>query len=401
MRGDLGNIFPSHLGKALYSGGCLSLLGKSCLIMGQSLNINLASWLRVYGMEEAVRVLAEYARLVNEALERYIPRRIDEAWLNRVLGAPEYAYEVESLNKGVFEPFWDLADRGGKRWRPALMLMIYEALGGDPREIAPLAVIPEAIHNGTLAVDDVEDGSEFRRGKPCIHRIYGEDIAINMGNTMYYLPLLVLNEVAIPDEKKLKILEEYVRMMIRLSLGQAMDIAWHRGIVKEVDESQYLQMTLFKTGALAGFAAKMAAIMADAPEERARMIQRFAELIAVAFQIQDDILNLVGDEAKYGKEIGGDITEGKRTLMVIHALRNLPADEAERLRRILDMRTGDKRLIMEAIDLMKKAGSIDYARKVSEELAMEALEALRRGLPKSESRRKLEVLAEFLVRREF
>jgi geranylgeranyl pyrophosphate synthase len=352
-------------------------------------------------MEEAVRVLAEYARLVNEALEKYIPRRIDEAWLNRVLGAPEYAYEVESLNKGVFEPFWDLADRGGKRWRPALMLMIYEALGGDPREIAPLAVIPEAIHNGTLAVDDVEDGSEFRRGKPCIHRIYGEDIAINMGNTMYYLPLLVLNEVAIPDEKKLKILEEYVRMMIRLSLGQAMDIAWHRGIVKEVNESQYLQMTLFKTGALAGFAAKMAAIIADAPEERARMIQRFAELIAVAFQIQDDILNLVGDEAKYGKEIGGDITEGKRTLMVIHALRNLPADEAERLRWILDMRTGDKRLIMEAIDLMKKAGSIDYARKVSEELAMEALEALRRGLPKSESRRKLEVLAEFLVRREF
>jgi geranylgeranyl pyrophosphate synthase len=352
-------------------------------------------------MEEAVRVLAEYARLVNEALEKYIPRRIDEAWLNRVLGAPEYAYEVESLNKGVFEPFWDLADRGGKRWRPALMLMIYEALGGDPREIAPLAVIPEAIHNGTLAVDDVEDGSEFRRGRPCIHRIYGEDIAINMGNTMYYLPLLVLNEVAIPDEKKLKILEEYVRMMIRLSLGQAMDIAWHRGIVKEVNESQYLQMTLFKTGALAGFAAKMAAIMADAPEERARMIQRFAELIAVAFQIQDDILNLVGDEAKYGKEIGGDITEGKRTLMVIHALRNLPADEAERLRRILDMRTGDKRLIMEAIDLMKKAGSIDYARKVSEELAMEALEALRRGLPKSESRRKLEVLAEFLIRREF
>jgi geranylgeranyl pyrophosphate synthase len=352
-------------------------------------------------MEEAVRVLAEYARLVNEALEKYIPRRIDETWLNRVLGAPEYAYEVESLNKGVFEPFWDLADRGGKRWRPALMLMIYEALGGDPREIAPLAVIPEAIHNGTLAVDDVEDGSEFRRGRPCIHRIYGEDIAINMGNTMYYLPLLVLNEVAIPDEKKLKILEEYVRMMIRLSLGQAMDIAWHRGIVKEVNESQYLQMTLFKTGALAGFAAKMAAIIADAPEERARMIQRFAELIAVAFQIQDDILNLVGDEAKYGKEIGGDITEGKRTLMVIHALRNLPADEAERLRRILDMRTGDKRLIMEAIDLMKKAGSIDYARKVSEELAMEALEALRRGLPKSESRRKLEVLAEFLIRREF
>jgi geranylgeranyl pyrophosphate synthase len=352
-------------------------------------------------MEEAVRVLAEYAELVNEALEKYIPRRVDEKWLSRVLGAPEYAYEVESLNKGIFEPFWDLADRGGKRWRPALMLMIYEALGGDPRDIAPLAVIPEAIHNGTLAVDDVEDGSEFRRGKPCIHRIYGEDIAINMGNTMYYLPLLVLDEVAITDEKKLRILEEYVRTMVKLSLGQAMDIAWHRGLVREVDDSQYLQMTLFKTGALAGFAARIAAIMADAPEERARMIQRFAELIAVAFQIQDDILNLAGDEAKYGKEIGGDITEGKRTLIVIHALRNLPANEAERLRQILDMRTSDKRLIMDAIELMRKAGSIDYARRVSEKLAIEALEILRRSLPESESRRKLEVLAEFLIRREF
>ncbi|MEM1655958.1 MAG: polyprenyl synthetase family protein, partial [Nitrososphaerota archaeon] len=209
-------------------------------------------------MEEAVRILAEYAELVNEALEKHIPRKVDEGWLRKVLGDPEYAYEVESLNKGVFEPFWDLADRGGKRWRPALMLMIYEALGRDPREIAPLAVIPEAIHNGTLAVDDVEDRSEFRRGRPCIHRIYGEDIAINMGNTMYYLPLIALSEVA--PEKKLMILEEYVKTMIRLSFGQAMDIAWHRGLVESVSESQYLQMTLFKTGALAGFAAKIAAI---------------------------------------------------------------------------------------------------------------------------------------------
>ncbi len=352
-------------------------------------------------MEEAVKILAEYVEIINEVLEKYIPRRIDERWLNRVLGTPEYAYEAESLNKGVFEPFWDLADRGGKRWRPALMLMIYEALGGDPKEIAPLAVIPEAIHNGTLAVDDVEDGSELRRGKPCIHRIYGEDIAINMGNTMYYLPLIVLDELKIPAEKRLMILDEYLRMMIKLSFGQAMDIAWHRGLVENVNESQYLQMTFFKTGALAGFAAKIALIMADTPEEKARLIQRFAELIAVAFQIQDDILNLMGDEAKYGKEIGGDITEGKRTLMIIHALRNLPADEADRLRRILDMGTSDKLLIKEAIELMRKAGSIDYARRISEELAVKALEVLRRGLPEPRSRRKLELLAEFLIKREF
>ena len=352
-------------------------------------------------MEEAVRILSSYARIVNDVLEKYVPRAVDENWLKDLFGEAEYKYELEALNKSIFEPFWDLADRGGKRWRPALMLMIYEALGGDPKEIAPLSVIPEVIHNGTLAVDDVEDGSEYRRGKPCIHRIYGEDIAINMGNTMYYLPLMLLRKLNLEPEKRLRILEEYVEMMLKLSFGQAMDIAWHRGLVENVDEKQYLQMTLFKTGALAGFAAKLAAIMAEVPEDEARLAQRFAELIAVAFQIQDDILNVVGDEAKYGKEIGGDITEGKRTLMMIHALRNLPPRDARSLKEILDMKTNDKKFIGEAIELMRKAGSIEYAKQISRSLAEKALKILKELLPEEEKRRKLESLANFLITREY
>lgn len=352
-------------------------------------------------MENALRILSRYAEIVNRALERYVPRRLDEEGLAEIFGEAEYRYEPESINKGIFEPFWDLLERGGKRWRPALTLMIYEALGGRAEEIAPLAVIPEVIHNGTLAVDDVEDESEFRRGRPCIHKIYGVDIAINMGNTMYYYPMLILERVEISREKKLAILEEYIRTMLRLSFGQAMDIAWHRGLVEDVDEDQYLQMTLFKTGALAGFAAKIAAIMADADVEKAEKLRRFAELIAVAFQIQDDVLNIVGEEEKYGKEIGGDITEGKRTLMVIHALRKLPEDEARRLIEILNMRTGDRKLIAEAVNLLRKAGSIEYARGVSMRLAEEAIRVLREALPESEGRRALEALAEFLITREY
>jgi len=191
-------------------------------------------------VENALKILSSYAELVNEMLEKYIPRKVDEESLEKIFGEPEYRYEPESINKGIFEPFWDLADRGGKRWRPALMLMIYEALGGDPEEIAPLAVIPEVIHNGTLAVDDVEDESEFRRGKPCIHRIYGVDIAINMGNTMYYFPLTILDELNIRKEKRLAILEEYVQTMLKLSFGQAMDIAWHRG------SNKWMKNSIFK-----------------------------------------------------------------------------------------------------------------------------------------------------------
>ena len=189
--------------------------------------------------------------------------------------------------------------------------------------------------------------------------------------------------------------------MLKLSFGQAMDIAWHRGLVKQVDEKQYLQMALFKTGALAGFAAKLAAIMADVSEDEAELIQRFAELIAVAFQIQDDVLNVVGDEAKYGKEIGGDITEGKRTLMIIHALKNLPPQDSKRLENILNMKTNEKMLIGEAIELMKKAGSIEYAKEVSKKLAEEALKALREVLPEAEKRKKLESLANLLITREY
>ncbi|MCS7132710.1 MAG: polyprenyl synthetase family protein [Aigarchaeota archaeon] len=352
-------------------------------------------------MEEVSEILSSYSKIVNEALEKYIPRAVDESKLEEMLGKAEYRYEPESINKGIFEPLWDLMDRGGKRWRPALMLMVYEVLGGNAEEIAPLTIIPEVIHNGTLAVDDVEDGSEFRRGKPCIHRIYGEDIAINMGNTMYYLPLLVLDKMEIYRDKKLAILEEYVKTMLKLSFGQAMDITWHRGLVSGIDEKQYLQMTLFKTGALAGFSAKIAAIMADAPEEISRNIQKFAELVAVAFQIQDDVLNLVGDEVKYGKEIGGDITEGKRTLVVIHALKNLPEKDARRLLEILNKKTADKALIREAIELLKKSGSIEYAKNVSKQLAEEALKILRDHLPETGARKRLELLANFLITREY
>lgn len=348
-----------------------------------------------------LKILDEYGRRINRALEEFIPRRVDERTIVELLGVPEYKYETESINMSVLQPFWDLLDRGGKRWRPALTLLVYEALGKDLDEILPLAIIPEVIHNGTLVVDDVEDGSDFRRGKPCIHRIYGVDVAINMGNTMYFLPLLVLSKIDLPQHKKARILEEYVKAMVELSIGQAMDIAWHRGMVEKIDEDQYLQMTLFKTGALARFSVKLATIMADAPREVEEKLSRFAESIAVAFQIKDDILNLVGDEVKYGKEIGGDIKEGKRTLMVVKALKLLPKEKADRLREILNMQTSDPHLIREAIELIKESGSIEYARSLSNQLVTRAWSELDDLLPDSEAKKNLKALAEFLVSREY
>lgn len=354
------------------------------------------------GVESSIiDILEEYGRKVRMEIEKFIPRKLDGRSLSNLIGEPRFDYEVESINKSVLDPFWDLMDRGGKRWRPALMIIVYEALGGKMEDILPLTIIPETIHNGTLVVDDVEDESDYRRGKPCIHKIYGVDLAINMGNTMYFLPLLVLSKINLSDDKKLKILEEYVRTMTELSIGQAMDIAWHRGLVNNITEEHYMQMTLFKTGALARFSVKIACILADASREIEERVSRFSESIAVAFQIQDDILNIVGEESKYGKEIGGDIKEGKRTLIVVRALKTLPYQKAERLKEILNLRAHDNNLIREAINLLKESGAIEYAKKICIEVVSNAWSELDRALPSSRAKDKLKALANFLISREF
>ncbi len=348
--------------------------------------------------------LREYASLVDKAIERYIPRVFDEGFVRWACGEPRYAYDTEALTESIARPFWDLLDRGGKRWRPFLMLVVYEAISGrDAREILDFAIIPEVIHNGTLIVDDVEDDSELRRGKPCIHRIYGTDIAINTGNTMYYLPLmLVLRSEELGEEVKNRIYEMYIQEMVRLSFGQAMDIAWHRGIRgAEVTEEQYLQMCAYKTGTLARLAAKLGAILAGAEEWQVESMGRFAEAIGVAFQIQDDILNIAGDPEKYGKEWGGDITEGKRTLMVIYTLRRASEADRKRLLEILDMHTRDLELIKEAVGIMRKYGAIDYARRVAEEMVRDAWSEVDKWLRPSEAKETLRELAMFLVEREF
>jgi geranylgeranyl diphosphate synthase type I len=125
--------------------------------------------------------------------------------------------------------------------------------------VAFAAAVPEIIHNATLIVDDVEDSSQLRRGKPCIHHIYGVDVAVNAGNALYYLPVYLLMQ-SVSGKTKQLLLEKYVEMMVKLSLGQTMDIVWHRGLVSEVSEEDYLQMASYKTGALSRFAVEIACI---------------------------------------------------------------------------------------------------------------------------------------------
>jgi geranylgeranyl pyrophosphate synthase len=343
--------------------------------------------------------LRPYVEAVNRALEEMLPRIPAKEYFRRVARI-EGELDVEALRESLARPVWDLLDRGGKRWRPILGILTYEALGGRGEDVVKLMAIPELIHNGTLIVDDVEDGSDYRRGKPCIHKIYGEDIAINAGNTLYYLPIAaLLAEHQLPADLEHTLLRIYVEEMVRLSIGQALDIAWHRSFGGVPGEDGYLIMCSLKTGSLARMPVRMACALARADGKVEEALSRFSTSIAVAFQIQDDLLNLVGDEVLYGKEIGGDIREGKRTLMVIHALRRLPREKSERLLRILEMRTSDRALITEGIDLIRESGAIEYSRAVAERMVEESWRGVEQHLREGRAKELLRGLAEYLVSR--
>ena len=348
--------------------------------------------------------IEENVPLVNRAIEKYIPRYLSKNSVLFRVSQPRYSYNFEALEKAIVDPIWEFLDRGGKRWRPTLFLLICEALGKKPTEWVDFAIIPELVHNGSLMIDDIEDSSQHRRGKPCTYKMFGIDIAINAGNAMYYLPLLPLleNRKKLSQSKLARVYEVYATEMINLSLGQGMDIAWHRGTANAdgIGEKNYLQMCAYKTGTLARMAAKMAAVLCGADETLVKKLGSFAESLGVGFQMRDDVLDLTS--ARFTEKKGGrgqDITEGKRSLPVIRALRIAHPADRRRLIEILNMHTSDQNLRDEAIAIMQKYDSIEYTKRFAQRTVKRSWDQVERLLPTSAAKERLKAFAEFLVER--
>ena len=350
------------------------------------------------------KVLGNQAPTVDRAIEEIIPRKMKKGSVVFDLSPPKYSYNLDAFNKAITEPIWEFLDRGGKRWRPGLFLLICEALGQNLEGFLEYAIIPEVIHNGTLMIDDIEDQSEKRRGQPCTYKLFGLDMAINAGNAMYYLPLLSLvrNRRRFPAPTLNKAYQTYVQEMVNLSFGQAMDIAWHKGLANadSVSEQDYLQMCAYKTGTLARIAAKLAAILSGADDALTSRLGDFAEAIGIAFQIQDDILDLrVGEFAERKGARGMDISEGKRSLMVIHTLGLAKQADRTRLLEILAAHTSEQKLRDEAIAILEKYGAIEYARAYACRIVEESWAQVDHLLPASSAKEKLRAFADYLVER--
>jgi geranylgeranyl pyrophosphate synthase len=344
------------------------------------------------------KLIDERRDKIEKAVEKYFPRDINLDHMIFTCGKPTYEYDIESAQEGIHKPGRDLIDRGGKRWRPVLMMLIIDALGNNSDDFLDFIVIPEIIHNGTLIIDDIEDNSYLRRGRPTIHQIYGTDIAINAGNAMYYIPLLSL----IKQRKKFSaellanIYEIYAQEMINIAYGQGADVYWHKGKMRDISVEKYLQMAAYKTGTLARMSAKIGAKLAGANNNLVKLVGDFSESIAVAFQIQDDILNL---QEMVGKEFGEDIKEGKQSLMVIRALQQLPIKESKRLIVLLDKHTDDPVLIKEAIDIIKSTDAFEFSKNIASNLVKDSWKNLEDNLSESEAKNNLRMLANFLIQR--
>jgi geranylgeranyl diphosphate synthase type I len=338
---------------------------------------------------------------IDRKIAEYLPRKVSKKWVEEVFGRGNYS--LKAIQKAILDPIWDFLDRGGKRWRPALFLLILEAFGKDSKKFFDFAIIPEIIHNGTLIIDDIQDQGELRRGKPCLHRIFGVDIALNAGNFLYFLPIYIFekNKRKLEKEIYLKAIETYLEEMEKLHVGQGTDIFWHKGKQSRISEKEYFQMCAFKTGCMSRLAAKLAAIFAK-KKDIVEKIGEFAQNIGIAFQIQDDILDveLTGREReKFGKSFGNDIKEGKRSLMVIHTLKKASKRDRERLIEILDKKEKNKKEILEAISILQKYNSIGYAKKRAEETVRKSWEKIDKIFIEGKAKRMLKELVQFLIER--
>ncbi len=354
-------------------------------------------------MEE---LLESWRPRIDAAIEEVLPRTIDEDYLHSYFGEPTFEYDTEAIQEGLSDPVWELLDRGGKRWRVFVFLQFIEGFGEDPEAYLPYAIIPEILHNGTIIVDDVEDEATMRRGESALHLQFGEDVALNAGNALYFLPLKILTHDPgdLAPELRLRGYEMLMHELNRTHLGQGMDIYWHNETRIHMSTEEYLEMTACKTGCLARIVARLAAIITDQSERVEQQVAAYGEMMAVAFQIGDDLLDVehtLEHGGEFGKAHGNDIREGKKTLMAIHAADAASAEERERLETLLAKADNTDDEVREVIELYERYDSIEFARERAIDLAAQSRSHLATVDLEPKPAERLEEFTRFVLQRDW
>ena len=234
------------------------------------------------------------------------------------------ALHLERQPLGLYKPIRYVLSIGGKRIRPVLSLLTYNMYKEDVESAMAVALGVETYHNYTLLHDDVMDRAEVRRGKPCVHKVWNDNTAILSGDSMLVMAYQLVGQCDVACLKE--VLDLFTTTALEIGEGQQYDVDFETRM--DVKPEEYLEMIRLKTSVLLAAAMKLGALQAGAPEEDCELLYRFGESIGLAFQLQDDLLDVYGDFESFGKRIGGDILCNKKTYLLIKALEG--ANETQR-----------------------------------------------------------------------
>ena len=328
--------------------------------------------------------LDRYADRVGDAINSFIPKG-----------------SHPDMDRYLYTPLLQYSRNGGKRHRPLICFAACMAVGGDASKALSAAAAIEHFHTAALIHDDIADEAELRRGEPCMHLREGLGLAINVGDLgLQMVNGTVAKDPNLDDHTKVRVLTELIEMTKRTIEGQALDIGWARDGRYDISPEDYLVMATCKTAHYSGAVPlAIGAIIGGGTETQIEGLRNYGLDTGLAFQIQDDLLNLIGESESTKKGFRDDITEGKRTLVVVHALKNLDETDRSRLIKLLSAHTKDRDDLDEAVAIMNKSGSIEYARNYAENLTSIAKNRLVDMIAPSKSRDLLISMADWFVSR--
>ena len=326
--------------------------------------------------------LREQAKKIESEINKWIPRDI----------------KPEVLAKASRH----LLEAGGKRLRPCLALAACDAVGGRAEDALEAAAALELLHTFTLIHDDIMDKDGFRRNVKTVYKIWGEPVAIMAGDALFAKVFEVVaanaRRLKLPADRVVELFDIISKTSFEICRGQTSDMLFEGR--SDVSEQEYLKMVSQKTGALIEASTKVGALLGKGKPKQVKALAEYGRLIGVAFQIHDDMLGVVGERKKFGKPIGNDIREGKRTLIIVRALAKASRGDRATLMCALGNEKASKAELAAAIKILKSTGAIDYAAKKARELVGDAKTKLQL-LPDSKAKQFLMELADFTIEREF
>lgn len=312
--------------------------------------------------------------------------------VNVAVAGIEYPSEPSRL----YEPIAYTMSLGGKRVRPSLVLMACDAFCDSVEQAVLPAVGLELYHNFTLLHDDVMDKADVRRGKPTVHIKWDENTAILSGDAMLTMATQFIAKV--PVHVMAQVMELYNKTAMEIYEGQQYDMDFEQRM--DVKEEEYINMIRLKTSVLLGCACKMGAVIGGAEVEDAEALYRFGELVGLAFQLQDDLLDVYGDEKTFGKAIGGDILNNKKTFMLIKALELSQGEDHEELMSWINAKNPDKSKKIAAVtDIYTRTGVKKIAEERIAQYNAEALAILEKINIKDEAKEAFRAFADMLMTR--